>query len=158
MHQDADTLGSVRRALLALLVFGLIGIGAELLLLGHVDGLWQIAPLALVGAALAVLAWHAIRGGGGSIRALQAIMLGLAASGGAGVLLHYRGNVEFEVERSPGLTGLALFREAMTGATPALAPGTMCLLGLIGLVYAHGHPARRPGAGLRRFRDRPVRS
>jgi len=29
-----------------------------------------------------------------------------------------------------------LFREAMMGATPALAPGAMIQIGLIGLLYA----------------------
>jgi hypothetical protein len=46
--------------------------------------------------------------------------------------------VEFELEMYPGLSGLELFREAMKGATPALAPGTMTILGLLGLAYTYG--------------------
>jgi hypothetical protein len=53
-----------------------------------------------------------------------------------GVFLHYRGNVEFELEQSPRATRWALFREAMMGATPALAPGVMVQIGLLGLLYA----------------------
>jgi hypothetical protein len=36
---------------------------------------------------------------------------------------------------APALTGVALFREAMMGATPALAPGSMSMFGLLGLLY-----------------------
>jgi hypothetical protein len=68
-------------------------------------------------------------------------MLLFAAAGLAGLFFHYQGNVEFERERNPDKRGFALFAAAMTGATPALAPGTMVLLGSIGLLYAYRHPA-----------------
>jgi hypothetical protein len=48
--------------------------------------------------------------------------------------------MEFELETYPSISGLALFKEAMMGATPALAPGTMIELGLIGLAYTYRHP------------------
>jgi hypothetical protein len=38
------------------------------------------------------------------------------------------------------LHGFELFRDAMMGATPALAPGSMTQLGLLGLIYAYRHP------------------
>jgi hypothetical protein len=53
-----------------------------------------------------------------------------------GIFLHYQGNVEFELEQNPGASRWALFREAVQGATPALAPGVMVQLGLLGLLYA----------------------
>jgi hypothetical protein len=65
-------------------------------------------------------------------------------SGAAGSLLHYRGNVEFEIESMPGLTSFALFKQSMTGATPALAPGTMVLIGALGLLFTLGHPRLQP--------------
>ena len=37
--------------------------------------------------------------------------------------------------------GVQLVWEALRGATPALAPGTMILLGLMGLLYCYRHPA-----------------
>jgi hypothetical protein len=57
-----------------------------------------------------------------------------------GMGLHQSANAEFEQEMDPSLTGMKLFRESLSGATPALAPGTMIQLGLIGLVYAYRHP------------------
>jgi hypothetical protein len=65
-------------------------------------------------------------------------------SGVLGAWLHYRGNVEFELEMEPALRGLTLFWRAMRGATPALAPGTMIQLGLVGLAYTFRHPALAP--------------
>jgi hypothetical protein len=43
--------------------------------------------------------------------------------------------VEFERELNPDASGFSLFRDAMMGATPALAPGTMILLGAVGWAY-----------------------
>jgi hypothetical protein len=70
-------------------------------------------------------------------------MAAFLVSGVLGTWYHYTGNVEFELERTPELGGWALFQAAMGGATPALAPGTMIQLGLIGLLFTFRHPARR---------------
>jgi hypothetical protein len=137
----------VRAALLALFVFGAVGTGAELLLLEHTEKLAQWVPLAAIATSLAVLAAHALARHRFTVRAFQGLMVLFLAAGGVGVVLHYRGNAEFERERDPGIEGADLFRHAITGATPALAPGTMVLLGSIGLLYAYRHPAlsRSPG-------------
>ena len=129
-----------RRVLLVILVAGLLGSAIELLLLKHTDGFWQLAPLGLIGLALLVLLWHAVRPGRTSLRALQVLMVILLISGVLGIWLHYSGNVEWELERMPGTAGLELFRHAIMGATPALAPGTMLQLGLIGLLFTYRHP------------------
>ena len=139
----ADPLRPFRRLLAAILVVGLIGSGIELLLLKHTDGIWQLLPLLLIGAALLVLGWHAAAPGRPSLRALQGLMAIFVLSGIAGVLLHYRGNVEWELERMPGAAGWELFRHALMGATPSLAPGTMLQLGLVGLLFSYRHPATK---------------
>jgi DNA uptake protein ComE-like DNA-binding protein len=130
----------VRRNVLAILVMGLAGTGVELLLLGHYESRWQLVPLGLIGVSLLTLGWHALSRGATSVRALQAVMALCVLGGGAGILQHYRGNSEFELEMYPDIRGFELFAKSVTGATPALAPGTMALLGLLGLVYTHGHP------------------
>ena len=38
------------------------------------------------------------------------------------------------------MRGLELVWEALKGATPALAPGAMAQLGLVGLAFAYRHP------------------
>jgi len=138
---DSDpTLARLRRALFVILAGGYAGIGAELLLTGHYEDLLQLIPLAITAAALLALGWYAAGGGSASLRTLRAVMTASLVSGAVGAFLHYRGNTEFELERTPGLAGFALFREAVTGATPALAPGTMVLLGVIGLAATWRHP------------------
>jgi hypothetical protein len=138
-----DPLRAFRRVLAAILVIGLLGSAVELLLLKHTDGVWQLLPLLLIGASLLGLAWHVVAPGRASLRALQALMLLSVLSGIAGVLLHYRGNVAWELERMPGTHGWELFRHAVMGATPSLAPGTMLQLGLVGLLFTYRHPALR---------------
>jgi hypothetical protein len=134
------TLAAVRRILLAILLLGIPGTGAELLLLGHFDGWRQQIPLVLLTLALVALVWHRVRPGRLPVRVLQLLMLLFIVSGGAGVLLHYRGNVAFELEMYPSTAGFELFRKAIMGATPALAPGAMFVLGLAGFAYTYGHP------------------
>jgi hypothetical protein len=143
MADGAATLAAIRRLLLAILAIGLLGTGVELLLLEHTDGFWQWSPIALIALGLAAVAWQAARPSAVSTRVLQALMTLFVLSGAVGVLLHYRGNVEFELEMSPALGGIDLFREAMMGATPALAPGTMVVLGLLGLAYAYADRVAR---------------
>jgi hypothetical protein len=134
------SLTRLRRGVLMLVVAGLVGTGAELLLMGHTEGLDQLIPLLLIGLGLVTLVWVGLVGSQASLRVFQGIMILAIISGAVGTLLHYRGNVEFEIESMPGLKGFDLFKEAMHGATPALAPGTMVLIGALGLLYTLGHP------------------
>ena len=127
----------VRRSLLAILMIGLIGTEIELFLLKHTDGFWQIVPLGLVGAGIVVVAWCAFTDNSASLRVLDVVMIAFIASGAAGVVLHFKGNIEWERERTPGITGSPLVRQALMGATPTLAPGTMLQLGLVGLIYSY---------------------
>ena len=138
-----DVVAALRRVLLALVAFGAAGLVAELVLLEHYESAWQFTPLVLLVAVLVAVALVARRPSLASVRFFQAVMVLCVASGLLGVFLHYQGNVEFELEREPLMRGLALFWEAMRGATPALAPGAMAQLGLLGLVYTYRHPALR---------------
>jgi hypothetical protein len=130
----------MRRLVLLIFILGVLGTGAELLLLQHYDGAWQAIPLALMAAALLVLVWHGTSRGAASIHALRVVMGLFLGSGLIGLGLHYNANAEFEREMDPSLSGMGLFTEALSGATPALAPGTMVQLGLLGLVYTYRHP------------------
>lgn len=140
-HGEAATVRVLRSLLLGLFLIGVLGVGAELLLLEHTEDLWQWTPLVLMAISLLVLGWRVIDRKAASLRVFQGTMILFVLSGLVGLLLHYRGNAEFELEMYPTLKGLDLFRKAVTGATPALAPGTMLELGLLGLVYSYRHPA-----------------
>ena len=133
---------TIRRLLLALLVVGLIVTGTDLLLLDHHEDAWQLIPLILIGLTLGVVIWHLAARDATSLRALQAAMVLFLFAAATGIVLHYRGNMEFQLEMDPALSGMALYRKAIVAKTPpALAPGAMIQLGLIGLAYTFRHPA-----------------
>ena len=131
----------LRHFALALFCMGAAGTGAELLLLGHTESTPQFIPLVALGLGIIAAVAAAARPAPAVLRSFQALMAGLVVTGPVGLYLHYRGNVEFELEMYPSLKGLDLVWKALTGATPALAPGAMILLGLMGLASTYRHPA-----------------
>ncbi len=139
-------LATVRRLLLAVLALGLVGSGTELILLEHTEDSLQLVPLAVIAVALVALGWLAVSSRRSSVRLFQLAMLSLIVSGAAGIVLHYRGNMEFQLEMDASLGGLDLFAKVIVAkAPPALAPGTMAFFGLLGLVGVHRHPALAGG-------------
>ncbi len=134
----------IRSLLLVIFLLGVLGAGSELILLGHYEEPWQIVPLGLMGLSLAVLAVRLFRNDARALRVFRICMLLFVAAGILGVYLHYQSNVEFELEMNPAAAGWELIRESLTGAMPALAPGTMVHLGLIGLLYTWRHPIFSP--------------
>jgi hypothetical protein len=136
----------VRRLMLALLVFGMIATAVDLYLLDHFEDTKQTVPFVAVGLGLVIVAWHVIDGGATSVRVLQAVMLAFLVSGIVGVVLHFRGNMEFQVDIDPTIGRWELFNKVMRAkAPPALAPGAMAQLGLLGLIYSYRHPALAAG-------------
>ena len=120
--------------------------GIELLFLQHDEEATQLIPLVLIAIALVTIAWHAAQGGRASLGMLQVTMVLFIAAGLLGMYLHYRANLAFQREVDPSIAGRALFWKAMMAKTPpALAPGSMLQLGLIGLAYAYasGYPFRQ---------------
>lgn len=135
-----------RTLVLAILLVGVIGTALELLLLGHYEDRWQLAPLALAGVLLLALTWYRLSSSHRPVQAVRVLSVAMAISAFVGLVLHYQANVEWELETTPELHGLALFREVITGALPLLAPGTMLQLGLLGLVWTYRHPRLAAGA------------
>jgi len=131
---------SIRGLVLAVFVFGLLGVGGELLFLSHIAGISQLTPLVLMVMSFLVLIWHALDRKSASLRAFQITMLLVVASGILGTGLHYRANETFELEGDPELKGIELVSKVLTGPAPALAPGAMIQLGLLGLIYTFRHP------------------
>lgn len=136
---------TLRRALLALVALGMLGVGAELILLEHWEEWQQWSPLAALGVGLVSVAVAAAHPGRVTLRTLQVVMAVFVFLGVAGIVLHYRGNAAFELEMDPGLVGAQLFWESVRGATPALAPSAMVYLGLLGMLATWRHPGLTPG-------------
>ena len=150
MHETLDV---IRRVLLAILLIGLLGTTIELLLLKHDEGIAQFIPLALIGIAFVAIAWHQVHRGAASLHLVRITMVLFIAAGFLGMYFHYRANVEFQREVDPAIAGRELLIKVMTAKTPpALAPGSMSQLGLIGLAYAYRYPVRRRNEGTSRDR------
>ncbi len=154
-HDEKATMTTIRGFLMSIFIIGLFGAGGELLLLGHTEDFRQWIPLTLMSLSLIVLGWRAtIDRRRLSLRIFQITMLLFVVSGFAGMLLHYRANVEFELEMYPSMQGLQLFWKAIKGkAPPTLAPGAMIQLGLLGLAYTYRHPALVESTKKRRIRE-----
>ena len=133
---------TARRILMGILMVGIAGISVELWLLDHVEDAYQLIPLGLNAAAVLVAALVTVRPSAALIQLFRGVMILMLVSGAVGVWLHYQVNTEFQLEMDPQLSGLALFRKSIVAkAPPALAPGAMVQLGLIGLAYTFRHPA-----------------
>ena len=141
VETDTAALPVIRKFLLILFLLGTVGAGSELLLIEHTEEKFQLIPLALMGLSLVVVIWFVVGKGPASLRIFQQTMILFIMSGFTGQWLHYKANTEFELEMYPTLGGLDLFWEAIKGSTPpTLAPGTMILLGLLGLAFTYKHP------------------
>ena len=138
---EPQTMRTVRLALLALLVVFMLGTGTDLMLLDHHEEAWQVVPLALLAAGLAVAVWS-VRGGAGAVTTMRILMVLFVAAGLLGIVLHYLGNREFQLEMDPAAGGWPLFWKVVTAKSPpALAPASMVMMGLLGLIYTYQHPA-----------------
>jgi len=133
-------LARIRWWLLAVLVFELVGTLIELLLLQHFEELLQWVPLVLIVLTLLLVAWHLARPQPATVRALQATMCAFVLAGLVGIGAHLQGAAEFQLEMDPSQPRWNVFKKALQAqAPPALAPGVMLQMGLLGLIYTYRH-------------------
>jgi hypothetical protein len=134
----ATTLARLRVILLGLVALGLAGTAVELTLLAHDEDLNQFIPFVAIGVGLVAIAWRLAQPRRAAVHAVRVAMLALVVTGAVGVVLHYRGNMEFQLELDPSLSGMTLIMKVLEAkAPPALAPANMALLGFIGLAGVH---------------------
>ena len=135
----------MRRLLLAIVALGAVGLVAELVLLEHYEEWTQWLPLAVLGVVLVAVVALWRRPVRRVVLTFRAVMLGVTATGIAGLALHFAGNRAFELEMDAQARGWLLAWHALRGATPALAPGALIQLGLLGLALTWRHPALSNG-------------
>jgi hypothetical protein len=141
---DSRTLARIRGALLFIVGLGTIGMTTELYLINHVEDSKQLIPVILGAGGIATALWTAVRRSVPALRALQLVMLMYVAAGIIGIVLHFQANAEFQREMDPAIGGMDLFWKVVEAtAPPALSPGLMVQLGLLGLVYTYRHPGLR---------------
>jgi len=138
--RESTVLRRVRIMLLGIVALGITGTSVELTLLGHFEETAQSVPLVVLSGCLAVIIWHFLSPTAVSVRMTRVAMMLLIVTALVGVGLHFQGNLEFKRELYPELAGLDLFVESVTGVTPVFAPGSMLLLGLIGLTHTFRDP------------------
>jgi hypothetical protein len=124
-----------RRWVLAIFVLNALGVLAELLLLEHYESLLQQSPLYFMLLCSLALGIATLVRQNWALRFAQVSMAMTALLGMAGVYFHISENAEFELEMYPKMAGTELLWESLKGATPALAPGAITGLALLGLLY-----------------------
>lgn len=142
MREESATLRRIRSLLLFLVIAGTAGVWTDLFLIHHYEDPKQLIPLVLGGFGLLTASWAAIRPSLLGLRVLQFVMLLYIGAGVIGITLHFQANAEFQREIDPTISGFTLFRKVTEAtAPPALSPGMLIQLGLLGLVYTYRHPA-----------------
>lgn len=132
----------VRGILLFVLLFSITGSIAELLLIDHYEDRLQLIPLITYGVALLSLIAAALMRSRAAARFAQVMMIAMALTGLLGIILHFRANAEFQMDIDPDLTTSQLiFKSLRATAPPALAPGIMVTLALVGWAYLYDNPA-----------------
>lgn len=135
--------GTLRALLLAVVALSALGLLVELLLLEHWIATPQLTPLVTLTLVLASAVAVALRPKEGTVRVFRLVVGWAVVAGLTGIGFHLRDNVAFEREVAPGAAIGSSLWHALRGATPLLAPGSLVQLGLVGLIFTHGHPALR---------------
>jgi hypothetical protein len=142
VNGESQTLGTIRRLLLLLVAGGTVAMGVDLTLVGHYEDSNQAIPLVVGGAGLLTMLWVGLRPSVARLRLLQFVMLCFIGTGIIGIALHFQANAEFQREVDPAISTRDLIWKVVEAtAPPALSPGLLVQLGLLGLVYTYRHPA-----------------
>jgi hypothetical protein len=122
----ADLVERLRTWILAVLALGLLGTVTELILLEHYEQPLQLVPVVLIVLALGCIAWQFKSRDAASLRALQALMFLFVPAGFAGVVAHFHGSAEFQIDLNPDMSTWELIEKVLRAkAPPVLAPGMM---------------------------------
>ncbi len=125
----------IRKMVLALFCLSSLGLLMELYLLDHYEDYWQLLPIILLMLAFLVGLFEILLPNVLRMIWLKIICAVMVASSVLGMGLHFKGNRAFELEMYPDLSGWELFEKTITGATPALSPAALFVLGALGWIY-----------------------
>ena len=138
---DSEILKTIRLILLITAISTMIGLEAELFLLGHLKALLQLVPVIVIAVGLGSIAWYGLTRTGTSIRVFQVTMSLCIAAGVLGMVFHLAFSATEARKKQNSLYGMRLIGEALTGVAPPLAPAALIQVGVIGLAYTLRHPA-----------------
>ncbi len=126
---------AIRKLIVVALLFMGIGTGLELYLLDHYEDTLQLLPIICILTSILLFAALLFKNSNGLQLAFKLVLVATALSGLVGTFLHLKANYEFESEMKPTADTWSVLVESLSGALPALAPGSMILFSLIGYIY-----------------------
>lgn len=135
-----------RLRLFLLVLAGMIfaGVIVELALMEHFKEALQLIPFILSAVGLLLVALVLWRPQRRTLLALRWVMAVVALGSLVGMFLHIQNNLSFEMEMRPGSTIADVFVQALSGASPLLAPGILALAAVLALAATYVHPALTP--------------
>jgi len=131
----------IRTFMLLLSVLALVTTLTELWLQDHTRSWAQWIPWALCTIGLVALVPALLRPGRSTLLALRGAMLLVALGGLVGIGFHFMENLGFQQDIHPNAAFGTIIIDALKGAAPLLAPGTLVFAALLALVAAYAHPA-----------------
>ncbi len=135
-----DTAHNLRRIMLAIMAFMIAGTTAELLLIEHFKSGTQWIAVAMVALAALAIGLILLVNAVWALRVFQVAMVLVALSGAIGVKEHLEANLKVAQESQKDSQVMTQILTAFKGFVPALAPGALVPLGLLGLAFTYKHP------------------
>ena len=117
--------------------------GVELLLVEHYADWLQYVPFAMIALGVAAVGWVWTSPEAPSLKAVRWMAGAVVLGSLLGIALHVKGNVEFALEVTPNEPLASLIWDAVSGASPLLAPGMLALAGVLAAAATYRHPALR---------------
>lgn len=123
----------------------LAGTLVELWFTEHMESFIQVIPFILIGIGLVAVLAAVFVPSRGTLLALRAVAVLLAAGGLYGIYEHFAHNLAFELEIRPNASPGDVWREALRGASPMLAPGALTLAAVLAAAATHRHDRLKSG-------------
>ena len=117
------------------LIFMALATITELYLIEHFEDSWQLVPIIIIALIIIATGWLIRHPSPLSFNIFRLLLLASVLSGFAGIYFHLKANIEFETEMHPDQAFSTTLVESLSGALPALAPGSMIVFALFGYIY-----------------------
>jgi hypothetical protein len=137
----AGILSRLRRFLLVLSILLFCGTVVELLLVKHWGDGVQLIPFGLCGIGSIATLIMLLRPRRATVLALRWCMMLVVCGSLFGIYEHLTNNIAFQHEIKPNAPMADVFVNAIAGANPLLAPGTLAVAAILALAATYYHPA-----------------
>lgn len=134
---SSEVLARLRRFLLALSALLFSGTLVELWLVNHTEDAVQWVPFVLCGVGVLIVLLVLIRSRRVAVLSLRVWMFVVVGGSLFGIYQHVANNIAFEREIYPTAPSTRIWREALGGANPLLAPGMLSVAALLALAATY---------------------